>query len=159
METIRHIGRRYWRPPIDDTSPAKGYFGAVKIDSREEKLLLAARQASERGELETACQIFRQCAEEYPSSATAWAGLGQIHLDQRRWHEAEKPLERAFELRSRDGGLSLNLGKLYLGLGDLGRAEAYIVRSSELAPHSAWPHGYIGQIRGRQGRLLEAEAA
>ncbi len=104
---------------------------ALLGEGRAEELLLSspdtpaelrANALLERGRLTEAEAVYRTLLVERPADARALAGLGEVSLRQRRYHEAVGFFERADVVRSGDPKIRIRLAAARVRLGQLPEA-------------------------------------
>jgi len=80
----------------------------------------------------------------------SWADQ-RIHLD-----KALPMIERAVELRPRDGYIIDSLGWVHFRLGNLDKALIYMEQAVEIRPHDPTINDHLGDVYWRAGRRAEA---
>jgi tetratricopeptide (TPR) repeat protein len=101
----------------------------------------------------------RAYASEYPEDSRGWTLLGRNLAAVARYEEAEQALAKALAccpVDRREYPLG-QLGHLFAAQGDLEQAAGYYELAIEAAPDDADWRVFLGRLRIRQGRLIEAE--
>jgi tetratricopeptide (TPR) repeat protein len=135
---------------ISDVSPLRrsGNEGQRGIQDR----FLAAVQAEEGGEKQTAIQLYEEILKIDPEYAPAYINLGTIHFHLRQFARAEELYRRATEVDSRYVLAFFDLGNV---LDELQRQEESVVayrRAIELAPRFADAHYNLALAFERKGK-------
>ena len=84
-------------------------------------------------------------------NAEPFIDLGSLLLDQNRVEEAVPYFLQAVEISPQDPGAHAELGKAYLRLKQLAKAQTEMETAVDLAPHSAPYHYVLGQIYQKEG--------
>ncbi len=83
--------------------------------------------------------------------------LGYSWADQRLYLDKALPMiERAVELRPRDGYIVDSLGWVHFRLGNVDKALGYMERAVELRPQDPTINDHLGDVYWRVGRQAEA---
>jgi tetratricopeptide (TPR) repeat protein len=149
------IDERLDRPSASsDISPLRrsGNEGARGIPER----FLAAVQAEEKGEKQTATQLYEEILSIDPDYAPAYINLGTIHFHLRQFERAEELYRRATEV---DPGYVLAFFDLGNVLDELQRQDESIVayqRAIALAPRFADAHYNLALAYERKGRKRQS---
>lgn len=115
-----------------------------------------------RGEHAEAIPQFESALALDPSSAKVWLQLGQARAELGQLVEARAAYERAFALGLSEGngleesGVRVQLGLVYLRLGELEGARREFARAADLAPEDGDILLRLGQVQERLGQPDEA---
>jgi tetratricopeptide (TPR) repeat protein len=139
---------------ISDVSPLRksGNEGQRGIQDR----FLAAVQAEESGEKQTAIQLYEEILTIDPEYAPAYINLGTIHFHLRQFARAEELYRRATEVDSRYVLAFFDLGNV---LDELQRQDESVVayrRAIELAPRFADAHYNLALAFERKGKFRQS---
>jgi tetratricopeptide (TPR) repeat protein len=85
-------------------------------------------------DLDTAAAKFTAAAALEPTLEEAWAALGAVLLDQKKWAEASAALEKAYALNPKDARVISGRYDAYRGLGDNAKATAALEVMRGTAP-------------------------
>ncbi len=99
--------------------------------------------AGARASLETA-------VSQDPTLQAAWAQLGNIYLDTRRFQDAARCYAKAAKLDPRDAGTRLNMGIALLQLGNDGEAEQALRAALAIDPGLVAAHVNLAQLYRRR---------
>jgi tetratricopeptide (TPR) repeat protein len=124
-------------------------------DGSWETKLLAARTLVHLGEYHRARMLISSFPEDSPNHATALGVLGVAELESGNHAAAELAFERAYEKGLRDPTFENDRGRLYLEMGDYGRAIRYFERAVEATPQFFEAKSNIA-VAQRRGGDLEA---
>jgi tetratricopeptide (TPR) repeat protein len=128
---------------------------------QSEGLALALASAWQRaGQWERGVELLRGVLKRDPESVAALNFIGYALAEHgARLDEAQKFLQRAFELRPQDGGIVDSLGWLSVKLGRLDEAERLLTRADRLAPGEPEILEHLGELYAKKAdrtRALEA---
>ena len=116
-----------------------------------------AETLTARGKTDEAARLVQEVLSRMPKDAEALAANARILIAQGRAAEAVPYLERAGE--GRDVEPWIELGELYLGLGQVGRARESAERALARVPGHPWALAVAGQALIREQRREEGLAA
>ena len=134
-------------------------FGRIpKIERRHASLLFNRAIALERsGQVDRAIEDLQRALSLEPDQPYILNYLGYTWVDQgKNLDQGRKMLEKAVELRPRDGAIVDSLGWAFYRLGDLPRAVRWLERAVELKPGDATINDHLGDVYWRTGRQREA---
>jgi Flp pilus assembly protein TadD len=109
------------------------------------------------GRVAEAVAVLRQASERQPAVSDAFFELGTLLYEQRRVAEAEAVLSRGMAIAP-DGNLSLALGTLFAGRGDLDSASvafARVLAAEPGQPGALYGLGWVRMARGEFERAGE----
>jgi tetratricopeptide (TPR) repeat protein len=135
-------------------------FGRIpKIERRHASLLFNRAIALERsGRVERAIEDLQQALSLEPDQPYILNYLGYTWVDQgKNLEQGRKMLEKAVELRPRDGAIVDSLGWAFFRLGDLPRAVRWLERAVELKPGDPTINDHLGDAYWRTNRKREAQ--
>jgi tetratricopeptide (TPR) repeat protein len=112
--------------------------------SRASRLLQQERGAE-------AAALLQQLVRDYPSSASAWLGLGRAYIQQERYRAAEQALSQAARLDAARVEVQFYLGVARFQQGRTREAAACFQRATELRPDYALAHYNLGHCLKAQG--------
>src|SRR6185503_11227801 len=112
-----------------------------------------AETLTARGKTDEAARLVQEVLSRMPKDAEALAANARILIAQGRAAEAVPYLERAGE--GRDIEPWIELGELYLGLGQVGRARESAERALARVPGHPWALAVAGQALIREQRREE----
>ena len=151
FERVERMGR-----PSASSEPSllrrQGAAGPCGVQDR----FLAAVQAEEQGEKQSAIALYEEILEIDPGYAAAYINLGTIHFHMRQYVRAEELYRRASEI---DSGYVLAFFDLGNVLDELERPEESIAayrRAVALAPRSADAHYNLALASERAGEYRSA---
>ncbi len=90
--------------------------------------------ALQANDLATAATKFDAAAALEPTLEEAWAALGAVLLDQKKWAEASAALEKAFALNPKDVRVISGRYDAFVGLGDAAKAAAALETMRGVVP-------------------------
>lgn len=122
------------------------------------RLLVAAVQAHEAGDLLRARSLYESVLALAPEQADALHLLGVIADQEGRQEEAVALIRRAIALAPQAAAFQGNLGTALLGMGDMAAAEAAYRQALVLDPFYVEAHVNLGNLLRRKGDV-EAAAA
>ncbi len=101
----------------------------------------------------------RRYLQDYPDHGPAWLLVGIALVGLARYEEAEQAFAKALEFCPAEmRQLPLDeLGHLFREAGDYEQAAKWYQKAIEADPGDATHHIYLGAVRAKQGRFLEAE--
>jgi tetratricopeptide (TPR) repeat protein len=120
--------------------------------------LLGILQA-QAGNLDVAEDLIGQAVHVRPEFAEAWANLGCVLVNHRKYDEAILVYSRLIQLRPTDGGPHYALGILWSELGRLDEAVGAFSRATQLQPDPADAHMRLGTLLRTLGQSDDAIAA
>ncbi|WP_395824376.1 tetratricopeptide repeat protein [Elstera sp.] len=134
-------------------------FGRIpKIERRHASLLFNRAIALERsGQVDRAIEDLQRALSLEPDQPYILNYLGYTWVDQgKNLEQGRRMLEKAVELRPRDGAIVDSLGWAFYRLGDLPRAVRWLERAVELKPGDPTINDHLGDAYWRTGRKREA---
>ena len=134
-------------------------FGRIpKIERRHASLLFNRAIALERsGQVDRAIDDLQRALSLEPDQPYILNYLGYTWVDQgKNLDQGRKMLEKAVELRPRDGAIVDSLGRAFYRLGDLPRAVRWLERAVELKPGDSTVNDHLGDVYWRTNRQREA---
>jgi len=151
-----HRGRENWKDAIAQYDAAQQRLG--KLQNADWTLLYARGIALERSkQWERAETDFLKALELQPDQPLVLNYLGYSWVEQgRRLDEARQMIERAVNLRPRDGYIVDSLGWVLYRLGDYPGAVKQLERAIELRPEDPVINDHLGDAYWRVGRENEA---
>lgn len=126
--------------------------------SAQNRRVLATALA-ESGRADVAATIFRELADEFPTSAEAFSDLAVALLRAGKVDEAEAAAAKALEIDSAGGLSQATAGLAALYRGDWAAAERHGRAAIQASPHLALGHKVFGMAVKRLGRLEPAADA
>ncbi len=129
-----------------------------KIERRHASLLFNRAIALERsGQVDRAIEDLQRALSLEPDQPYILNYLGYTWVDQgKNLEQGRKMLEKAVELRPRDGAIVDSLGWAFYRLGDLPRAVRWLERAVELKPGDPTINDHLGDAYWRTNRQREA---
>lgn len=97
---------------ISSTSAESSSQPKKGSDQGESIQLKAAESAASAGDYDTALQLFRNLLAENPTLTTAYIGIGEIHLEQGDFAQAEPAFERASKLEPENFQAQFGYGRV-----------------------------------------------
>jgi len=122
-------------------------------------LHLRARSYEELGEIGKARSDFERMIDLDRDYAQAYAGLGKILFDQKKYEDAELYLLRAATIDHTDFDILYLVGRTHLMLKKYESAEHFLGLAKELNPKFAKVHYYLGMARALRGDALGCAAS
>ncbi len=143
------------------TSPTLcGSIGAVVTPVRDreavDQAIVRGSDALKQGKLDEAVRAFRQALELDPENTKVLALLGLTLFRGNQFADARPIYEQLVELASTDASHRLNLGLVYLKLGEGDLAIHALEASRALDPSQGRAVSYLGLAYARAGRYAEA---
>jgi tetratricopeptide (TPR) repeat protein len=135
------------------------------------KLLAAARAASQAGNYNEAVAFLTQATQTDPTRDLLWAQLGDAYLNLGRhsqdkkaaaaaYQQAAEALKKAVEIKPTEGRYYNNLGEAYARLGQMQTAaQQYHLAAQNDPPDAAKYYFNAGAVLTNGGQLEEANAA
>jgi len=124
----------------------------------DSELVARAAQFERSGDLEQACQLYRQALLQQPGDAELWARLGCNHYAIGQGDEALACFEQALRLRPDCGVAHNNKGLILLSQGRLEEARQSFEQALDLLPGVAGVHNNLGLALLNQGRSDHAQS-
>lgn len=118
-----------------------------------------ARSYEELGFIEEAKNDYKRIIALNSDYAQAYAGLGKILFDQKKYEDAELRLLRAASLDSEDFEILYLLGRCQLMTGKYANAEHFLRLAKELNPEFGKLNFYLGMVLAFRGDVLGTAAA
>ncbi len=122
-------------------------------------LHLRARSYEETGQIEKAKADFKRIIDFDDNYAHAFAGLGKILFEQKKYKEAELYLLRAATLDNKDFDILYLVGRAQLMLQKYESAERFLEMAKDLNPKFAQVYFYQGMVRALKGDVLGCAAS
>lgn len=97
-----------------------------------------------------------QLSDRYPKHSLAWKVKGVLALQQARFEDAIKLLQKASALAPKDWEVFNSLGLAFKGVGKVKNAEAAYTQALRLQPEYTSAYANLGDLLREQGRLDEA---
>ncbi|HET6613096.1 MAG TPA: tetratricopeptide repeat protein [Kofleriaceae bacterium] len=131
---------------------------ALAIDPVEQHLLSGGELLAQ-GRVKEACAALEAVLESRPEEPRALALLGLAHFREHQFDEAKNTYERLVALDPDDASYRLNLGLVYLKLGDASAAIDELSHSRKLDPSQVRAVSYLGLAYARAGDYSRAYEA
>lgn len=129
----------------------------AEVMTTEERISLASIYES-KGKTGLALREYTKAAEQ-GGSARAWFAIGNIHLREGRYDEAERSYLRAVKINPSNGSYRNNLAWAYMQKGELDDAENAVRKALLLDADRRFAYlDTLGAIQIKQGDLDGAEA-
>jgi tetratricopeptide (TPR) repeat protein len=98
---------------------------------------------------------FHNIVKKDPNDFVAWAMMGTIYLDQKKFNEAEPAFNKSLELKPEFTIARVNLGKMYLAQSEFDKAITTLLKANELEGTSPDVNHYLGEayLRIKKGSL------
>lgn len=122
-------------------------------------LHIRARSYEELGEIEKARSDYERIIDLDSDYAQAFAGLGKILFEQKKYKEAELYLLRAATLDYEDFDILYLVGRTHLMLEKYESAENFLEMAKDLNPKFAKVYYYQGMARALRGDVLGCAAS
>jgi TonB family protein len=119
-------------------------------------LLFRRGQKEDPKYLPQALEVFREMAEENPSSPDGWNNMGLVLTYMKRFKDAESMFRKAISKNSKDPLLHNNLGALYARENQNDAAEASWLKALALNPSYGEAVVELGALYARTGKLARA---
>ena len=121
--------------------------------------LARGSEALRQGQLVTALEAFEAAVHASPENPKALALLGLAHFRSGNFTDARPVFEQLVKIVPGDASHRLNLGLVFLKLGDTERAVKELETSRALDPSQGRAASYLGLAYARGGRYVEAYQA
>jgi eukaryotic-like serine/threonine-protein kinase len=134
---------------------------ALQLDPRNADAIISlARSYESAGRIADAEAAFRKAIALRPDSWDGYNQLGAFLFDHQRYDDAVAQYRHAIELTPDNAALYLNLGAVYLNMGDKHYAEAEQMLRKSLALEPSYPaYTNIGALYNQQQKYAEAADA
>ncbi len=119
-------------------------------------VMLLARLAEERGDLEAAREHYLDILATDPTATDAGVAIALTYVRQGHPAQARPWLEHAVRADPAHQPALYNLAAVTEDLGELGVAATYFTAAARLDPTDPRPHVRIARIRARQERMADA---
>ncbi len=153
-QALREL-RTYLRLPREITLPAPPPDDATAYQvtplAPVDAMLALAGLALRTNHLDLAHTLFTRAAKEDPQSPSSAAGLGDLARAENRPQDAERELDRAIALGSRDANA-------YFQMALLKKDRALLEKTLEIDPHFSEAHFVLGVRETDEGNLASAIA-
>ena len=113
----------------------------------------------QRGRARAAVSEYRRALRQDPYSPYLLNKLASTLLGQQRWQEALPPLQRARALAPDYGTTYVNLGRVYVALGEYEHARQALREAIQINPFDPSVHLHLAESYRRLGRAEQAEQA
>jgi tetratricopeptide (TPR) repeat protein len=110
--------------------------------------------------LDSKLKQYEKLSKEYPKRADIHYDMAGLHYQKMDYREAARDLENAITLEPNEPKYHYHLGRVYLSMRELDRAETCFRRANELMPAGRYTgaHGALGYVLCQKGRWKEALA-
>jgi Flp pilus assembly protein TadD len=107
------------------------------VGDREMAVVRMALDYRQRGEFDTAREVFARGRAMFPDSEKIWLNSGVFLGERGDFAGSKECLERAVQLAPNNPNAHANLAAAYLALGDMSQGRRALTRAAELAPENA----------------------
>jgi len=128
-----------------------------KYIEAENNIGLAWRELNDSEKAKMAFQTAIEWQGSAPVDAQPFLNLGTLLAEQNEFDRAIPPLEKAVGLAPENPTVHETLGKAYMGLQNLPKAQSELERAIALSPDTSSLHFKLGQIYRKQGLRQRAE--
>ena len=125
--------------------------------SAEEKLLVQAGAALDKGDFAAAEAAFQDALRANPKNASARTSLASLKLRQKKFDDAEVELKKCLVYEPDNDTALYYLGVCYYGQSKMDEAVASFEKSLSRKPANAVAHHYLGIIASKGGKRDRAE--
>lgn len=125
------------------------------VQQNYESLLKEGEIALERGQLDDAERLLRQCLELQPHSARAWSKLGVTLVHKGNKDKARECFEKAISVDDKYAPAYSNLGNIYREAGNLEMATKLYEMAINCDPNFATAYHNLGVVLKQQGKVYE----
>ena len=102
--------------------------------------------------------IFLKAIEINPKNEEAYARLGNLYKEQKRYRKAETMFLKAIEINPKNEETYIGIGRLYGAQKKYSEAQAIFLKAIEINPKNEKPYAGIGRLYGAQKKYKQAEA-
>ena len=140
--------------PGEERTPPRAVFSApakptpadvVPVEERINALLIDARHASDKGDVENAAGLYRRIILLDPANTTALYNLATIQYNREDFYDAAHLYAEVARHEPSDGDAWFYLGMSRLKLGDEMSAREAFERTLEVNPTNRWARNYLGR--------------
>lgn len=141
-----------------DTTPFKASLANIIADQKSSELSQKmayfglSQIARNENDFELALEYLQKVIDYFPQKNVLWVDKGVIQFDARRYAEAKKTLESAFNQDRSDMYATFILGKLMYGLGKLTEAESYLSTVTYHMPEFSKAYFELGKISSKKNK-------
>lgn len=142
----------------DPMSAALYYDQVASMQPRDPSaLIFAASALQEAGDMRGAILRYQQYLQRAPESAGAWAALAELYQSQGQRREAAEAYQQAYQRQNR-AVTALQIGDLYLQLGNFAQAQSWFALAAESVDPDARRAALLGLVdtARRANRLQDA---
>jgi tetratricopeptide (TPR) repeat protein len=129
------------------------YVGELKL------LHIRALCYEKLGKPEEAMEDYEQILNYNSTYALAYAGIGKILFEQKKYTEAELPILKAASLEPDNFDILYLAGRVQLMVQNREKAEIFLKNALKINPNSASIHYYTGMARANRGDIYGAAAS
>ena len=151
-----HINRNNPQLAAQALEKAKAY--STRAPEKERLYIEAAYARRVEKDTDKEFRILQEIAAKYPKEKEVRSSLFAVYQQKKMYPEAVAEANKALELDPKWAYILNQLGYLYIGMEDLGKAEEYLKRAVSVAPEDANPLDSFGYLYFLTGRLDEAIA-
>ena len=116
-----------------------------------------AKQAYDKGDMETAISKFRECLAYDPSNSLAGYNLGKIYFDQKQPDLALSYFEDAIQANPKDSASMVAAGLIYFEKNNFDKAKELYDKAISIAPHYGKAYFHRGTLFGVYKKYKESK--